>query len=153
MQAFLLEDEGFKELADRLSPQNRRRALQDAMHAGGVFVRKTVRDVYKAGKPNSTLYNAIVLNLFPTGEGAIVRRFYVKGGTGELLKSNSDLLRGYILNFVEKGAKNRKTRKGYNRGSIRAFRFFRRGVARSKNGAIELIRQSLLAALEKQANR
>lgn len=150
-RAFLLEDKGLKEMADRLSPQNRKKALRIAMREGGSFVQKKVQTVYREAKPTSTLYNAIVLHLYPSGEGAIVRRAYIKGGSGKLFEKNSDLYRAYILNFVEKGTGQRKTKKGYNRGGYKGIFFFRKGVNRARNTAINKIRAVLLAALEKQA--
>lgn len=145
----MLEDKGLKEMADRLSPQNRKKALRIAMREGGSFVQKKVQTVYREAKPTSTLYNAIVLHLFPSGEGAVVRR--AKGGSGKLFEKNSDLYRAYILNFVEKGTGQRKTEKEYNRGGYKGIFFFRKGVNRARNTAINKIRAVLLAALEKQA--
>lgn len=150
---FDLDAEGFERMSRNLDPKNRAKVLREAMYRGGSFVRKTVRTVYKESKPQSTLGNAIMLHIFPSGEGAVVRRFYVKGGQGHKFSKKSDFYRAYILNILEKGGKDRKTRRGYNRGTAPALRFFSRGTRRAKKNAMNIIRQYLENELIKQANK
>lgn len=148
-----LDAAGFERMASNLDKKNRAKVLQEAMYRGGSFVRKTVRTVYKESKPQSTLGNAIMLHIYPSGEGAVVRRFYVKGGEGHKFNSKSDFFRAYILNILEKGGKDRKTRRNYNRGTVPALRFFAKGTSRAKEGALGIIRRYLQVELIKQANK
>jgi hypothetical protein len=115
--------------------------------------------VYKSKKPDSDLDKAILVHIYPDGEGAVVRRHYVKGGQGRNYQSNDPLYRAYILNFLEKGAKDRKTKgKGWryagqklNRGSIPALKFFSKGRGRSRNKSLKEIERILLVGLAQQA--
>lgn len=159
--AFILDQRGFDRLVDNLSLENRKAALEKAMLAGALIVQKSVRNVYKSLKPNSDLDEAILVHLYPSREGAVVRRLYVKGGAGNKYGSDTPYYRSYILNFINAGAKDRRTRgkKGryagmqLNRGSIPATKFFQKGRNKAKNPAFKEIERILLVELAKQAKK
>lgn len=159
--ALLLDRHGFDKMVENLSPENRKEVLKEAMLAGASAVQKSIRSIYRNQKPDSNLDKAIVLYIYPSGEGAVVRRFYVKGGQGRMYNPNSPQYRSYILNFLEQGASDRKTKgkkgryagKELNRGSIPALRFFRRGRTRGKRLALKEIEKILISKLTKQASK
>lgn len=161
---FALDTKGFDKMVEALSPENRKKGTAKALRMGANVVQSKIRSNYKKLKPESDLDKAIVLYEFPSGEGAIVRRFYVKGGQGRNYKEGSPFARAYILNFIEHGAKDRKTKgkgqkrrgsqySGLNRGSIPATRFFRKGYNSSKNKALKEIERVLLTEIAKQARK
>lgn len=160
-QYLALDTRGFDKMVDALSKERRTPVLKKAMWQGATIIQKSIRKVYKDSKPNSDLDKAILVHIYPSGEGAIVRRHYVKGGQGRNYNSKDPLYRAYILNFLEKGAQNRKTEgkgaryKGLqlNRGSIAALRFFSKGRSKSRNKAMREIERLLLVALAKQATK
>lgn len=159
--AFILDQRGFDRMVDNLSPENRKSALERAMLAGALIVQKSVRNVYKAMKPDSNLDKAILVHLYPSGEGSVVRRLYVKGGAGSKYGKDTPYYRSYILNFINSGATDRYTKgkrgryvgKRLYRGSIPATKFFQKGRNKAKNPAFKEIERILLVELAKQARK
>lgn len=156
--AIILDTKGYDKIVAALSPEKRKPVLDEAMRAGAGIVQKSIRTVYKTAKPDSNLDKAIVRYIYPSAEGAIVRRFYVKGGMGRNYSGDSPFYRSYILNFLEKGAQDRKTKgRGkyhgmqLNRGSIPPLKFFSKGRSRARNKAFKEIERILLVGLAKQA--
>lgn len=156
-----LDQRGFDKMVANLSPENRKKGVARALRAGAEVVQNKIRRNYEKIKPDSDLGEAIVLYEFPSGEGAIVRRFYKKGGNRRPTSDEkaSPLYRSYILNFIEQGAADRRTkgkgkfRQGLNRGSIPAYKFFRKGYNSSRNKAFKEIERILLTELAKQARK
>lgn len=159
-----LDQRGFDKMVANLSAENRKKGVARALRAGANIVQNKIRSNYEKIKPNSDLGKAIVLYEFPSGEGAIVRRFYKKGGNRRPTSDEkaSPFYRSYILNFIEQGATDRKTKgkgqkrlgtqyRGLNRGSIPAYKFFRKGYNSSRNKAFKEIERVLLQELAKQA--
>jgi hypothetical protein len=154
-----LDQKGFDKMVAALSPENRKKSVARALRAGAEIVRNKIRSNYAKIKPDSDLGKAIVLYEFPSGEGMVVRRFYKKGGNRRPTSDEkaSPLYRSYILNFIEQGAADRRTkgrgkvRRGLNRGSIPAYKFFRKGYSGSRNKAFKEIERVLLQELAKQA--
>ena len=159
--ALLLDTKGFDLLVQRLDKASREPALKEAMVKGASIVQKKVRDVYKAAKPSSNLDQAIVMHIYPSAEGAVVRRFYLKGGMGRGFDKTSPLYRSYILNFWERGTKERYTkgrgsryaRQSIYRGALPAIKFLQKGISSSKRMAFREIEKILLTKLEKIANK
>jgi hypothetical protein len=156
-----LDQKGFDKMVAALSPENRKKSVARALRAGAEIVRDKIRSNYAKIKPDSDLGKAIVLYEFPSGEGMVVRRFYKKGGNRRPTSDEkaSPLYRSYILNFIEQGAADRRTkgrgkvRRGLNRGSIPAYKFFRKGYSGSRNKAFKEIERVLLTELAKQARK
>ena len=159
--AFILDTKGLDKMFNSIAPQNRKRVLKEAMDMGSRLVQMNIRSVYSAAKPNSELYKGIVRHIYPSAEGAVVRRFYIKRGQGKNYNSKSPLFRSYILNFLERGATARRTRgkgaryygKQLNRGSIPALKFFQKGRNKSKQKAFREIERFVKAELTKQAQK
>lgn len=158
-----LDQRGFDRMVEALAPENRAKAARKALRAGANIIQNKVRSNYKRIKPDSDLDKAIVLYEFPSGEGAIVRRFFKKA-MQQKGDSKSPYRRAYILNYIEQGAQDRRTKgkgkirrgsnwAGLNRGSIPAYRFFRKGYNSSRNKAFKEIERILLVELAKQARR
>lgn len=159
-----LDQRGFDKMVANLSAENRKKGVARALRAGANIVQNKIRSNYKKLKPKSDLDEAIVLCEFPSGEGAIVRRFYKKGSKRPATEDEkrSPFYRSYILNFIEQGATDRRTKgkgqkrlgpqyRGLNRGSIPAYKFFRKGYNSSRNKAFKEIERVLLQELAKQA--
>lgn len=161
-----LDQRGFDKMVEALSPENRKKGVARALRAGANIVQNKIRSNYERIKPDSELGKAIVLYEFPSGEGVVVRRFYKKGSKRPASdeEKKNPLYRSYILNFIEKGATDRRTKgkgkirnganwAGLNRGSIPTYRFFRKGFTSSRNKAFKEIEKILLQELAKQARR
>ena len=159
--AFILDAKGLDRMFNSIAPQNRKRVLKEAMDMGSRLVQMNIRATYSAAKPNSDLYKGIVRYIYPSAEGAVVRRFYIKRGRGRNYDSKSPLFRSYILNFLERGATARLTRgkgaryygKQLNRGSIPALKFFQKGRNKSRQKAFREIERFVKAELTKQAQK
>ena len=158
-----LDQRGFDRMVEALAPENRAKVTRKALRAGANIIQNKVRSNYKRIKSDSDLDKAIVLYEFPSGEGAIVRRFFKKA-MQQKGDSKSPFHRAYILNFIEQGAQYRRTKgkgktrrgsnwAGLNRGSIPAYRFFRKGYNSSRNKAFKEIERILLVELAKQARK
>ena len=154
---FSFDMKGFDKMLESVSRDNRKKVVSHALRAGANIIQNKIRSNYKKLKPDSNLDKAIVLYEYPSGEGAIVRRFYVKRGLGGKYSKNGPIYRSYILNYIESGAKDRYTNgkgkfpRGLYRGSIPATRFFRKGYNSSKNKAAKEIERLILTAIAKQA--
>lgn len=155
-----LDTKGFDKMLEAIDKKHRIPALKEALYVGVGMVQNKIRTNYKTAKPSSNLDQAIVPYMYPSGEGAGVRRWYVKGGMGARYGRTSPIYRAYILNFLEKGAINRVTKgkgrkqrganyAGRNRGSIPALRFFRRGWSSTKNKALKEMERLLLIKIAK----
>jgi hypothetical protein len=159
--ALLLDTKGFDSLVQRLDKTNRKPALKEAIVEGASIVQKNIRSIYKSAKPSSNLDQAIVMHVYPSAEGVVVRRFYIKGGMGKNYDSSSPIYRSYILNFWERGTKKRYTkgrgsryaRQSIYRGALPAIKFFQKGISGSKRMAFREIERILLKNLEKIANK
>lgn len=162
--ALAVDPEGFNRMLNNLSPENRKPALRAAMIQGGAEILGNIRRAYKRVKPNSNLDSAVVMEIYPSGEGAVVRRFYVKGGVGDGFPKDGSFFRSYILNFVDKGATDRRTKgkgKKYrgmryfnlSRGSIPASNFFSRGRRQGRSRIYKRMERTLLVALANQARK
>ena len=160
---FALDKRGFDKMISALAPENRKEGVRDAMIIGATIVRNKIRANYQKIKPQSDLYKGIHAEIYPSAEGAVVRRFYVKGGMGAQYDKHSPVYRAYILNFIEKGATDRRTKgKGkssryfghqMNRGSIPAYRFFAKGFSGSRNKAFREMERSILKTIADIARR
>lgn len=161
---FSFDMRGFDKMVEAVSRDKRKDVVAHAMRAGANIIQNKIRSNYKKLKPGSNLDKAIVLYEYPSGEGAIVRRFYVKGGLGNKYDKDGPIYRSYILNYIEKGATDRRTKgkgpkrngpkyRGLNRGSIPATGFFRKGYNSSKNKAAKEIERLILSAIAKQARK
>ena len=169
MLQFSLDQRGLDRMVEALKPENRKEGVARAIRAGASIIQNKVRSNYQRIKPESDLYKAIRLYKYPSAEGAVVRRFYVKGGVGAKYKKGEGrdagpLYRAYILNFIEHGTSDRHTKgkgkkyrgarySGLNRGSIPASKFFRKGVTGSVNKAFKEIERQLLIEIAKQAKK
>lgn len=163
---FALDSKGFDKMIEALSPENRKESTAKALRAGATIVQEKIRNNYSKLKPKSNLGRAIVLYGYPSGEGAVVRRFYKKGSKRPATADDkkSPFYRAYILNFIEQGATDRRTKGrgqkrrggnyyGLNRGSIPATKFFRKGYNSSKNKSLKEIERVLLTEIAKQARK
>lgn len=156
-----LDKRGLDKMFGALSSENRKPALQRAMLAGAQVIQSGIRRNFSRIRPGSSLGAAIWVEVFPSGEGAVVRRFYVKGGMGSAFSKDGPFYRSYILNFFEKGAQNRQTKgqgvkyrgKVMNRGSIPAYNFFSKGFSSSRNKAFKEMERIALQEIAKQARR
>ena len=161
-----LDQRGFDKMVEALSPENRKKGVARALRAGANIVQNKIRSNYERIKPESELGKAIVLYEFPSGEGVVVRRYYKKGSKRPASdeEKKNPLYRGYILNFIEQGASDRRTKgkgkirngskwAGLNRGSIPTYKFFRKGYTSSRNKAFKEIERVLLQELAKQVRR
>lgn len=157
-----LDTKGFDKMIEAIDERHRTPALKEAMYTGVGIVRAKIREKYAIAKPKSKLGEAIVPFMYPTGEGGGVRRYYVKGGMGNSFGSQSPAYRAYILNFLEKGANDRRTKgrgrirrgakfAGLNRGSIPALRFFKKGWSASRNRAVKEMERVLLKKIAELA--
>ena len=157
-----LDKKGFDKMIEAIDKEHRVPALKEAMYTGVGIVRAKIRAKYHAAKPQSNLDEAIVPFMYPSGEGGGVRRYYVKGGMGVKHDSRSPKYRAYILNFLEQGAADRKTKgkgrvrrgmewAGLNRGSIPALKFFRKGWGASRNKAVKEMERVLLKKIAELA--
>lgn len=153
---------GFDKMLANIAPEKRKPIAKQAMLAGASVVKWSIRKAYKTAKPNSNLDKAIVTYVYPSGEGSVARRFYIKGGTAGRYPPRSHHYRSYILNFLEKGATDRETEgkigsrwpmRRLNRGSIPALYFFKKGARRARKKTRIEVERFLLREIAKQARR
>lgn len=162
-KAMKIDVSGFERMINNISPENRKGAMKYAMSGGAQIVQKRVRNVWKRAHQGSDLDQAILYGLYDSGEGAVIRRHYVKGGMGRNMNRRDPKYRSYILNFFENGTKPRQTKgkigsrwpqNRLNRGLVKALGMFRKGAnSTALNQAMKEIERRLLVELAKQARK
>lgn len=71
------------------------------------------------------------------------------GARIDLLDKRKKGARSYILRFIEMGTQERATKKGMNRGSMKAYNFFSDAISSTKSAAESSLEQNVIAAINK----
>ena len=163
------DDEDVQRMLAQLDVKNLRRTTKAAFRAAGNVIKAQAVKNYKAMFPGSSRWRALAVMPFKAGDGA-----YVKGQTFQKMSSRKVLSTvksvekaggsaedaknatygSYVLQILEGGSAPRqsagRSKKGkYNRGKIRAYRFFSTAVQSSAAAA----EQKFVSSLEKKIQK
>ena len=127
-----------------LEPKTFRTAVKSGMRrAVNVIKREAVKN-YKREYPGSARFRGIHMKVYRTGMGAMVDLLFLK---------NDKELRPWVMRFQNKGAIDRKTRRGYNRGTMPASNFFSDAIASTKRRAESMMQRFVDEAIIKKARK
>lgn len=146
--------EKINRLLTQLNDKEAKKAIKAAIRKSALIIRKGAqnnlvslfpsanRSVTKKGVTHKPLKNDINLAVYRDAGGARI----------DLLNKRKKGSRSYILRFIEFGASDRATKKGANRGTMKAYNFFSDAITAKKSEAESTLEQNIIDAIIKIAN-
>ena len=150
----VLDDSGVRDMLDALSTREvmgiQRTALRKAANVLRADARKRLRkdlpsSTTNSGKYSDTLVQGIMTSVTEGNEG-MDAKVHIMGTR----KQTSGTFR---TRFFEGGTKVRKTKKGYNRGKIKALYFFKDAVSATKDKVQSTLDKELSKTIQKIADQ
>jgi len=142
-------------LLTQLNDKEAKKAIKSAIRKTALVIRKAAQSnlvsffplanspAVKNGVSHKPLKNDINIAVYRNASGARI----------DLLDSRKKKSRAYILRFIELGTGSRATKKGKNRGSMKAYNFFSDAVSAKKAEAESVLEQNILSAINKVINK
>lgn len=109
-----------------------KKQLKNGLRSAGNLIARKTKQNFKAKNLPKSLLKGISAKVWKS------KKFGVYVG----------LKKDYRLAFFEVGTKDRKTKKGYNRGKIAPNYFFKDAVNSEYNKAVEIIQKSVIDAIQ-----
>ncbi|WP_455671694.1 hypothetical protein [Phocaeicola sp.] len=138
-----------------LNNKERKKAIKAALRKSVLIIRKQAQtNLISAipsaktkgehnGKVFKPLKNEINITVYKNASGARV----------DMIDRRKNGSRAYILRFFNQGTEERATKKGHNRGSIKATNFFANAVAAKKTEAEKSLEKNIIEMIQKAANK
>lgn len=142
-------------LLSRLNDDQARKSIKAGIRKSALIIRKAAQDnlvtavtkaEFPSAKGNTTfkpLKNEINLAVYRNASGARI----------DLLDKRKKDSRAYMLKWFESGTKERATKKGANRGSIKASSFFKSAVQSKKGEAESSLQENIINSIMKTVNK
>lgn len=146
--------EKINRLLTQLNDKEAKKAIKAAIRKSALIIRKGAQNnlvsifpsanksVTKKGITHRPLKNDINLAVYRDAGGARI----------DLLNKRKKGARAYVLRFIEFGTKQRATKKGANRGTMKAYNFFSDAITAKKSEAESTLEQNVIDAIIKIAN-
>jgi hypothetical protein len=142
-------------LLTQLNDKDAKKAIKSAIRKSALIIRKEAQNrlvslipnanksVTKKGTTYKPLKNDINLAIYRDAGGARI----------DLLNKRKKGARAYVLRFIELGTVERATKKGANRGTMKAYNFFSDAVNAKKKEAEDALQQNILDSINKVINK
>nr|DAQ36137.1 MAG TPA: hypothetical protein [Caudoviricetes sp.] len=142
-------------LLTQLNDKDAKKAIKSAIRKSALIIRKEAQNrlvslipnasksVTKKGTTYKPLKNDINLAVYRDAGGARI----------DLLNKRKKGARAYVLRFIELGTVERATKKGANRGTMKAYNFFSDAVNAKKKEAEDALQQNILDSINKVINK
>lgn len=142
-------------LLTQLNDKEAKKAIKAAIRKSALIIRKGAQSnlvslfpnanktVTKNGITHKPLKNDINLAVYRNASGARI----------DLLDKRKKDARSYVLRFIELGTTERATKKGANRGNMKAYNFFSDAVNAKKAEAESTLEQNIVDAINKIVNK
>lgn len=142
-------------LLKQLNDKDAKKAIKSAIRKSALIIRKEAqsrlvslipnasRSVSKRGTTYKPLKNDINLAVYRDAGGARI----------DLLNKRKKGARAYVLRFIEFGTTERATKKGANRGTVKAYNFFSDAINAKKKEAEDALQQNILGSINKVINK
>lgn len=142
-------------LLTQLNDKDAKKAIKSAIRKSALIIRKEAQNrlvslipnanksVTKKGTTYKPLKNDINLAVYRDAGGARI----------DLLNKRKKGARAYVLRFIELGTVERATKKGANRGIMKAYNFFSDAVNAKKKEAEDALQQNILDSINKVINK
>lgn len=147
--------EKINRLLTQLNDKEAKKAIKAAIRKSALIIRKAAqsnlvsyfpsanKSTTKKGVSYKPLKNDINLAVYRDAGGARI----------DLLNKRKPGARSYVLRFIEFGTKERATKKGANRGTMKAYNFFSDAIAAKKSEAENTLEQNIIDSIVKIANK
>lgn len=147
--------EKINRLLTQLNDKEAKKAIKAALRKSILVIRKGAqsnlvslfpsanKSVTKGGIIHKPLKNDINIAVYRNASGARI----------DLLDKRKKDSRSYILRFIELGTTERATKKGANRGNMKAYNFFGDAVTAKKTEAESMLEQNIVDAIKKIVNK
>lgn len=147
--------EKINRLLTQLNDKEAKKAIKAAIRKSALIIRKEAqsnlvsyfpsanKSTTKKGVSYKPLKNDINLAVYHDAGGARI----------DLLNKRKPGARSYVLRFIEFGTKERATKKGANRGTMKAYNFFSDAIAAKKSEAESTLEQNIIDSIIKIANK
>lgn len=147
--------EKINRLLTQLNDKEAKKAIKAAIRKSALIIRKEAqsnlvsyfpsanKSTTKKGVSYKPLKNDINLAVYRDAGGARI----------DLLNKRKPGARSYVLRFIEFGTKERATKKGANRGTMKAYNFFSDAIAAKKSEAESTLEQNIIDSIIKIANK
>lgn len=147
--------EKINQLLTQLNDKEAKKAIKAAIRKSALIIRKEAqsnlvsyfpsanKSTTKKGVSYKPLKNDINLAVYRDAGGARI----------DLLNKRKPGARSYVLRFIEFGTKERATKKGANRGTMKAYNFFSDAIAAKKSEAESTLEQNIIDSIIKIANK
>lgn len=151
----VVDVEKINRLLTQLNDKEAKKAIKAAIRKSALIIRKGAQSnlvslfpnanktVTKNGITHKPLKNDINLAVYRNASGARI----------DLLDKRKKDARSYVLRFIELGTTERATKKGANRGNMKAYNFFSDAVNAKKAEAESTLEQNIVDAINKIVNK
>lgn len=151
----VVDVEKINRLLTQLNDKEAKKAIKAAIRKSALIIRKGAQSnlvslfpnanktVTKNGITHKPLKNDINLAVYRNASGARI----------DLLDKRKKDARSYVLRFIELGTTERATKKGANRGNMKAYNFFSDAVTDKKAEAESTLEQNIVDAINKIVNK
>lgn len=151
----IVDVEKINRLLTQLNDKEAKKAIKAALRKSILVIRKGAQSnlvslfpnankpVTKGGITHKPLKNDINIAVYRNASGARI----------DLLDKRKKDSRSYILRFIELGTAERATKKGANRGNMKAYNFFGDAVTAKKTEAESMLEQNIVDAIKKIVNK
>lgn len=151
----VVDVEKINRLLTQLNDKEVKKAIKAAIRKSALIIRKGAQSnlvslfpnanktVTKNGITHKPLKNDINLAVYRNASGARI----------DLLDKRKKDARSYVLRFIELGTTERATKKGANRGNMKAYNFFSDAVTDKKAEAESTLEQNIVDAINKIVNK
>ena len=138
-------------LLTQLNDKDAKKAIKSAIRKSALIIRKEAQNRLVSSIPNASksvskngttykpLKNDINLAVYRDAGGARI----------DLLNKRKKGARAYVLRFIELGTVERATKKGANRGTMKAYNFFSDAINAKKKEAEDALQQNILDSINK----
>ena len=138
-------------LLTQLNDKDAKIAIKSAIRKSALIIRKEAQNRLVSSIPNASksvskkgttykpLKNDINLAVYRDAGGARI----------DLLNKRKKGARAYVLRFIELGTVERATKKGANRGTMKAYNFFSDAINAKKKEAEDALQQNILDSINK----
>lgn len=150
---------GVNLMFEQLSMSNReaRKAVQQGYRASGNIIKKQAQANMRAATPNIKKWAPYVnVTVYRDSQGLRVDALgvYTSGkGMSADQKRHDAKYTSYKMRFFNWGASSRKTRKGYNRGSIAATSFMHDAIVAKKDEAVASLSENIFKFINRVVSR
>ncbi len=149
-----VDTSGIEALMSELNVKQLRSAWKSGLRPSAKMIERGVIEELVANHPTAGKYkDELKTSLWRTGNGYTVS---LSGRTLEFVNAKGKVVSGnhlYILRWLAKGTKERRTKSGASRGRVIGSHFFKRGVDKTIEPAMQRVAADIQRSMERAVKR